>query len=121
MRQDQDLLEESDLEKPEKPVSTFGPEAREKIEQKFQEIRRLPGEPVITPELCNDAGVTPSNQCPRRVRRTSVLVYRFMLKKNDRSAVICRGEQARRNDVGKVNVFIKVLFNNKEVVKTENK
>ena len=67
IRQDQDILDESDLEKPEKPVSTFGPEAREKIVEKFHEIRRLPGEPVITPELCNDAGVTPANQCPRLV------------------------------------------------------
>ena len=41
---DQRVLDEPDIAKPEKPESSFGPEAREKIIAKFQEIRRQPGD-----------------------------------------------------------------------------
>ena len=40
---DQQVIDEPDLAKPDKPESSFGPEARERIVAKFQEIRRLPG------------------------------------------------------------------------------
>lgn len=33
----------------------------------------------------------------------------------------CRGEQQRRNDVSKCEMFLKVLFNNKEVSRTSSK
>ena len=65
INKDQEILDEDDIEKPEKPQSNFGAEARERIVEKYDEIRRKPGEPLIIPELTSGATITPNNQCPR--------------------------------------------------------
>ena len=43
INKDQEILDEDDIEKPEKPQSNFGAEARERIVEKYDEIRRKPG------------------------------------------------------------------------------
>ncbi|XP_069782123.1 coiled-coil and C2 domain-containing protein 2A isoform X4 [Narcine bancroftii] len=70
------------------------------IEQQVREtaarIYRKPGEPILSPELTMTATVTPTSQCPR-------------------------GEQLRRRDVQRCTLFAKVLFNNKEVSRTNSR
>lgn len=93
---DQELLTEDNLPKPEKPQFTKESEMKEKLLAKYTEIRRKPGEPRLFPEVSNGATVTPNNQCPR-------------------------GEQQRRNDVNKTKLYVRVLFNDKEVARTPTK
>ncbi|XP_063779849.1 coiled-coil and C2 domain-containing protein 2A isoform X2 [Pseudophryne corroboree] len=63
------------------------------VRDKAASIRRRPGEPILHPELTLSADVTPNNMCPR-------------------------AEALRRADLQKHSLFIKILFNNKEVSKT---
>ncbi|XP_029446608.1 coiled-coil and C2 domain-containing protein 2A isoform X2 [Rhinatrema bivittatum] len=91
--------ESEDLELGEEPVKPSIPEPmkREEVEQEVREkatnIRRKLGEPVLIPELSLAGGITPNELCPR-------------------------GEVWRREDVQKRSMFVKVLFNNKEVSRT---
>ena len=57
---------------------------------------RFIGEPILHPELSNGAAVTQTHLCPL-------------------------GEQTRRNELNKYKCFVKVLFNNKEVSRTQSK
>ncbi|XP_068931042.1 coiled-coil and C2 domain-containing protein 2A [Petaurus breviceps papuanus] len=83
----------------EEPVKPTPPEPvdRSTIEQQVRERalhrRRKPGEPILIPELSLAGSVTPIELCPR-------------------------AEILRREDVKKRSVFLKVLFNNKEVSRT---
>ncbi|XP_050400906.2 coiled-coil and C2 domain-containing protein 2A [Patella vulgata] len=94
--EDRELLNEEDLPQPVLPEKFDSKLTRDKIKAKAMAIRRRPGEPKLIPELTSTATVTPTKQCPR-------------------------GEQSRRDDVSKTNVFVKILFNNKEVSRTPAK
>uniref|UniRef100_X1Z7B6 C2 domain-containing protein n=1 Tax=Capitella teleta TaxID=283909 RepID=X1Z7B6_CAPTE len=93
---DQDLLDEEDIPKPEKPKAFNDVELRTQVFDKYSQIKRKPGEPKIHFELSNGASITPTNSCPK-------------------------GEQSRRNEVNRYKVFVKVLFNGKEVSRTSPK
>ncbi|ESO88285.1 hypothetical protein LOTGIDRAFT_219375 [Lottia gigantea] len=93
---DRELLNEEDLLQPVMPETFDVKLTREKVKAKAMAIRRRPGEPKLFPELSNTATITPTNQCPR-------------------------GEQQRRDDVSKTKVFVKILFNDKEVSRTPSK
>ncbi|CAH1773716.1 unnamed protein product [Owenia fusiformis] len=90
---DEKLLDEEDLPKPEAPAKFDAESCRAKVKEKALQIRRRPGEHKLHPELSYGATITPKTQCPR-------------------------GEQARRDEVDRSKVFVKVLFNNKEVSRT---
>uniref|UniRef100_A0A8C2YIM5 Coiled-coil and C2 domain containing 2A n=1 Tax=Chinchilla lanigera TaxID=34839 RepID=A0A8C2YIM5_CHILA len=83
-------------EEPVKPVPP-GPPDQAVLEQQAREhaahTRRRPGEPMLLPELSLAGSVTPSDQCPR-------------------------AEVLRREDVKRRLVYLKVLFNSKEVSRT---
>ncbi|XP_053433431.1 coiled-coil and C2 domain-containing protein 2A isoform X2 [Nycticebus coucang] len=83
-------------EAPGKPTPPEPPD-RAAVEQQVREraaqSRRRPGEPTLVPELSLAGSVTPSDQCPR-------------------------AEIWRREDVKRRSVYLKVLFNNKEVSRT---
>uniref|UniRef100_A0A8D2KRD4 Coiled-coil and C2 domain containing 2A n=1 Tax=Varanus komodoensis TaxID=61221 RepID=A0A8D2KRD4_VARKO len=63
------------------------------VREKASNIRRKPGHPVLIPELSLTGNITPNELCPR-------------------------AEILRREDVKKRSVFLKVLFNSKEVSRT---
>uniref|UniRef100_A0A4W5MGV1 Coiled-coil and C2 domain containing 2A n=1 Tax=Hucho hucho TaxID=62062 RepID=A0A4W5MGV1_9TELE len=58
-------------------------------------IRRKPGEPILMPELAASGPITPNEQCPRY--------------------------EQEHKDVAKRSLFTKVLYNNKEVSRTDNR
>ncbi|XP_076992550.1 coiled-coil and C2 domain-containing protein 2A isoform X2 [Tamandua tetradactyla] len=86
----------------EEPVKPVPPERTDRavIEQQVRERaaqgRRMPGEPRLVPELSLAGSVTPNDQCPR-------------------------AEILRREDVKRRSVYVKVLFNNKEVSRTASR
>ncbi|XP_023555355.1 coiled-coil and C2 domain-containing protein 2A isoform X2 [Octodon degus] len=86
-------------EEPTKPALPEPPD-RAALEQQAREraahIRRRPGEPALLPELSLAGSVTPSDQCPR-------------------------AEVLRREDVKRRMVYLKILFNSKEVSRTVNR
>ncbi|XP_075050779.1 coiled-coil and C2 domain-containing protein 2A isoform X2 [Mixophyes fleayi] len=63
------------------------------VRDKAANIRRRPGEPILHPELTLSGAITPNSTCPR-------------------------AEVLRREDLQKHSIFIKILFNNKEVSRT---
>uniref|UniRef100_A0A8C2CZM5 Coiled-coil and C2 domain containing 2A n=1 Tax=Cyprinus carpio TaxID=7962 RepID=A0A8C2CZM5_CYPCA len=83
-------------EKPEPPDKPDKGDLEEQVREKAARIRRKPGEPVLIPELTVSGPVTPNEQCPR-------------------------AEFARREDVAKRALFIKVLYNDKEVSRTDSR
>ncbi|XP_069868393.1 coiled-coil and C2 domain-containing protein 2A isoform X1 [Dipodomys merriami] len=96
----EDLDEETEeLPAEEGPVKPIPPEPTDPaaIEQRVREraahSRRRPGEPMLVPELSLAGSVTPNDQCPRV-------------------------EVLRRDDVKRRSVYLKVLFNSKEVSRT---
>ncbi|KAM9445041.1 coiled-coil and C2 domain-containing protein 2A [Clarias gariepinus] len=82
--------------KPEPPEKPDMASLEQEVREKAAKIRRKPGEPVLVPELTVTCPVTPNEQCPR-------------------------GEFARREDVAKRSLFIKVLYNDKEVSRTDSR
>ncbi|XP_053528234.1 coiled-coil and C2 domain-containing protein 2A isoform X1 [Artibeus jamaicensis] len=94
---DEDLEEPFPGEGPVKPIPPE-PASRAVLEQQVRERaargRRRPGEPTLVPELSLAGNVTPNDQCPRV-------------------------EVLRREDVKRRSVYLKVLFNDKEVSRTE--
>ncbi|XP_067302881.1 coiled-coil and C2 domain-containing protein 2A isoform X3 [Pseudorasbora parva] len=98
--EDEDEESEEELgEEPEKPDPPEKPDMgtlEEQVREKAARIRRKPGEPVLIPELTISGPVTPNEQCPR-------------------------AEFARREDVAKRSLFIKVLYNDKEVSRTDSR
>ncbi|XP_056589201.1 coiled-coil and C2 domain-containing protein 2A isoform X1 [Triplophysa dalaica] len=101
-QEDADEDEESEEELGEEPEKHDPPEkpdmtdVEEQVREKASRIRRKPGEPVLIPELTVSWPVTPKEQCPR-------------------------AEYARREDVVKRALFIKVLYNDKEVSRTDSR
>ncbi|EMP39944.1 Coiled-coil and C2 domain-containing protein 2A [Chelonia mydas] len=97
--QDQEEEEAEESEYGEEPVKPIPPkladrlEVEQQVREKAINIRRKPGEPVLIPELSLTGSITPNDLCPR-------------------------AEVLRREDVKKRSVFLKVLFNTKEVSRT---
>ncbi|XP_030418965.1 coiled-coil and C2 domain-containing protein 2A isoform X2 [Gopherus evgoodei] len=97
--QDQEEEEAENSEYVEEPVKPIPPkladslEVEQQVREKAINIRRKPGEPVLIPELSLTGSVTPNDLCPR-------------------------AEVLRREDVKKRSLFLKVLFNTKEVSRT---
>lgn len=90
---DQSIIDAEPLPKPEPPEPYDEKAVKDQIKAKFMAQKRRPGEPKLFPELSNSATVTPSSQCSR-------------------------AEQQRREDVSKAKLYIKILFNGKEVSRT---
>lgn len=67
-QKDQQILGQVDLPKPEQPSKFNEKEVKAQIEEKFKQIKRRPGEPILEPELSFTSNVTSSNQCPPYVR-----------------------------------------------------
>ncbi|EPY73249.1 coiled-coil and C2 domain-containing protein 2A [Camelus ferus] len=86
----------------ETPVKPLPPEPTDRaaIEQQVRERAarswRRPGEPTLVPELSLAGSVTPNDQCPR-------------------------GEVLRREDVKRRSLYLKVIFNDKEVSRTDSR
>ncbi|XP_026884699.2 coiled-coil and C2 domain-containing protein 2A isoform X1 [Electrophorus electricus] len=99
-RDEEDEGSEEELgEEPVKPEAPEKPDLaglEQQVRKKAAKIRRRPGEPVLLPELTTAGPVTPNEQCPR-------------------------GELARREDVTKRSLYIKVLYNDKEVSRTDSR
>ncbi|KAM9328928.1 coiled-coil and C2 domain-containing protein 2A [Gastrophryne carolinensis] len=87
-----DDIEEEPI-KPSPPTLVDRQDVEVQVRDKAANIRRRPGEPILHPELSLSGHVTPDNLCPR-------------------------GEVLRRDDVLKHSLFVKILFNNKEVSRT---
>ncbi|XP_063561285.1 coiled-coil and C2 domain-containing protein 2A isoform X12 [Gorilla gorilla gorilla] len=84
---------EEDLVKPSPPEPTDRAVIEQEVRERAAQSRRRPWEPTLVPELSLAGSVTPNDQCPR-------------------------AEVWRREDVKKRSVYLKVLFNNKEVSRT---
>ncbi|XP_034861163.1 coiled-coil and C2 domain-containing protein 2A isoform X2 [Mirounga leonina] len=96
---------DEEMEEPypgEEPVKPVPPEATDwaLVEQQVREraarSRRRPGEPTLVPELSLAGSVTPNEQCPR-------------------------AEALRREDVKRRSIYLKVIFNDKEVSRTDSR
>ncbi len=96
LEKDQEILEAEGIQKPEKPQPFDEAAYRQRVLEKFDEIRRKPGEPHLIPEMTNSATVTQTKLCPR-------------------------GGQQRRNDLARCKCYIRILFNDKEVSRTPAK
>lgn len=94
--EDEKILSEEGAPKPILPENFDERGAREKVRSKALKIRRRPGDPKLFPEVLYTANVTPTHQCPR-------------------------SEQRRQDDVLKYKIFVKILFNSKEVLRTNSK
>ncbi|XP_059197951.1 coiled-coil and C2 domain-containing protein 2A isoform X1 [Centropristis striata] len=81
--------------KPEPPEKSDFESIEQRVREKASRIRRKPGEPILIPELSASGNITANEHCPRP-------------------------EAARRDDVGKRNLFIKILYNDKEVSRTDS-
>uniref|UniRef100_A0A8C6QJK4 Coiled-coil and C2 domain containing 2A n=1 Tax=Nannospalax galili TaxID=1026970 RepID=A0A8C6QJK4_NANGA len=84
---------EEDVVKPIPPEPTDPGLIEQQVRERAAHSRRRPGEPMLVPELSLAGNVTPSDQCPRV-------------------------EVSRREDVKRRSVYLKVLFNGKEVSRT---
>ncbi|KAM4629790.1 coiled-coil and C2 domain-containing protein 2A [Polymixia lowei] len=91
---DADLEEEPP--KPEPPERPDFEAIGECVREKASRIRRKPGEPVLVPELSASGNITANELCPR-------------------------AELARREDVARRSLFVKVLYNDKEVSRTDSR
>ncbi|XP_014644368.1 PREDICTED: coiled-coil and C2 domain-containing protein 2A [Ceratotherium simum simum] len=86
----------------EDPVKPVPPEPTDRavierqVRERAAQSRRRPGEPMLVPELSLAGSVTPNDQCPRV-------------------------EVSRREDVKRRSVYLKVLFNDKEVSRTDSR
>lgn len=131
---DQEILNEPEIEIPDKPEEFNKEQARKDIIAKAKEIRRRPGEPKLYPEVTSTQPITEASKCPRSGSHSLTLFYftQFMshvcvvqsfntCEELMEMNCFCRGEQQRRNDVSKCEMFLKVLFNNKEVSRTSSK
>ncbi|KAM5338395.1 coiled-coil and C2 domain-containing protein 2A isoform 2-T5 [Glossophaga mutica] len=80
--------------KPVPPEPASGAVLEQQVRERAARSRRRPGEPMLVPELSLAGSVTPNDQCPRV-------------------------EVLRREDVKRRSVYLKVIFNDKEVSRTE--
>lgn len=93
---EEEIMSDESSSKPILPENFDERGAREKIRSKALKIRRRPGDPKLFPEILYTANITPTHECPRN-------------------------EQRRQDDVLKYKIFVKILFNNKEVLRTNSK
>lgn len=84
---------EEEVKKPIPPEPTDPADIEQQVRERVAHSRRRPGEPALIPELSLAGNVTPNDQCPRV-------------------------EVSRREDVRRRSVYLKVVFNNKEVSRT---
>ncbi|XP_070118751.1 coiled-coil and C2 domain-containing protein 2A isoform X3 [Equus caballus] len=82
--------------KPVPPEPTNQAVIEQEVRERAAQSRRRPGEPMLVPELSLAGSVTPNDQCPRV-------------------------EVLRREDVKRRSVYLKVLFNDKEVSRTNSR
>ncbi|XP_030584227.1 coiled-coil and C2 domain-containing protein 2A isoform X2 [Archocentrus centrarchus] len=82
--------------KPEPPERPDLGSIEQWVREKASRIRRKPGESILIPVLSASGSVTASEQCPR-------------------------AETARREDVARRSLFIKILYNGKEVSRTDSR
>nr|XP_046248250.1 coiled-coil and C2 domain-containing protein 2A isoform X2 [Scatophagus argus] len=82
--------------KPEPPEKPEFDSIEQQVREKALRIRRKPGEAILIPELSASGNITASELCPR-------------------------AEIARREDVARRSLFIKILYNDKEVSRTDSR
>uniref|UniRef100_A0A8C2QP77 Coiled-coil and C2 domain containing 2A n=1 Tax=Cricetulus griseus TaxID=10029 RepID=A0A8C2QP77_CRIGR len=82
-----------EIKKPIPPELTDPAVIEQQVRERVAHSRRRPGEPTLVPELSLAGNVTPNDQCPRV-------------------------EVLRREDVRRRSVYLKVVFNSKEVSRT---
>ncbi|XP_071343109.1 coiled-coil and C2 domain-containing protein 2A isoform X2 [Trachinotus anak] len=82
--------------KPEPPNKPDFDSIEQQVREKASRIRRKPGESILIPELSASGNITASELCPR-------------------------AETARREDVARRSLFIKILYNDKEVSRTDSR
>ncbi|KAI5945893.1 Coiled-coil and C2 domain-containing protein 2A [Manis javanica] len=82
--------------KPVPPEPTDRAVMEQQVRERAAQSRRRPGEPALAPELSLAGSVTPNDQCPR-------------------------AEVLRREDVKRRSVYLKVIFNDKEVSRTDSR
>ncbi|KAK2835891.1 hypothetical protein Q5P01_016375 [Channa striata] len=80
--------------KPEPPEKPDFDSIEQQVREKASRIRRKPGESILIPELSASGTITASELCPR-------------------------AEIARREDVARRSLFVKILYNAKEVSRTD--
>lgn len=78
---DQEILNEPEIEIPDKPEEFNKEQARKDIIAKAKEIRRRPGEPKLYPEVTSTQPITEASKCPRSGSQSLTLFYltQFML------------------------------------------
>ncbi|XP_051020846.1 coiled-coil and C2 domain-containing protein 2A [Acomys russatus] len=86
-------LPEEEIKKPTPPEPPDPAVIEQQVRDRVAHSRRRPGEPTLVPELSLAGNVTPNDQCPRV-------------------------EVSRREDVRRRSVYLKVVFNSKEVSRT---
>ncbi|XP_041790997.1 coiled-coil and C2 domain-containing protein 2A isoform X1 [Chelmon rostratus] len=99
--EDQEASEPEELveEGPPKPEPPEKPEfdsIEQRVREKASRIRRKPAEAILIPELSASGNITASELCPR-------------------------AEIARREDVARRSLFTKILYNDKEVSRTDSR
>ncbi|XP_041646484.1 coiled-coil and C2 domain-containing protein 2A isoform X2 [Cheilinus undulatus] len=82
--------------KPEPPHKQGLDSIEEWVREKASRIRRKPGEPILIPVLTASGNITATEQCSKE-------------------------EKARRQDVARHSLFIKILYNDKEVSRTDSR
>uniref|UniRef100_A0A3Q3W2A0 C2 domain-containing protein n=1 Tax=Mola mola TaxID=94237 RepID=A0A3Q3W2A0_MOLML len=81
--------------KPEPPEKPDFDRIERQVREKASRIRRKPGEAILIPELSASGNITASELCPSEI--------------------------ARREDVARRSLFIKILYNDKEVSRTDSR
>ncbi|XP_055480219.1 coiled-coil and C2 domain-containing protein 2A isoform X1 [Psammomys obesus] len=94
--EDEDPFPEEEPKKPIPPEPTDPAVIEQQVRERVAHSRRRPGEPTLVPELSLAGNVTPNDQCPRV-------------------------EVSRREDVRRRSVYLKVVFNGKEVSRTASR
>lgn len=61
---DQAIIDLPDIAKPELPEKFDEKISREKIEEKYKQIKRRPGEPILIPEISYSTNITNRQNCP---------------------------------------------------------
>ncbi|XP_076582587.1 coiled-coil and C2 domain-containing protein 2A isoform X3 [Chaetodon auriga] len=89
-------LDEEGPPKPEPPEKPEFDSIEQRVREKASRIRRKPGEAILIPELSASGNITASELCPR-------------------------AEIARREDVARRSLFTKILYNDKEVSRTDSR
>ncbi|XP_034439530.1 coiled-coil and C2 domain-containing protein 2A-like [Hippoglossus hippoglossus] len=88
--------EEEDCPKPEPPERPDFDSIEQQVREKASRIRRKPGESVLIPELHASGNITANDRCPR-------------------------AEVARRQDVERHSIIIKILYNGKRASQTDSR